>query len=308
MKKLLFYSSLCLLMVLFFGCTHQGDGKLPKVTTGNIALTPYHRHYLVSGFIEANEAVVLTYGICYSMSNKKPDINGHHIDATRYCSAYCGGSPIRQGNQKQSIVVHFIEDPEYDESMWENWDVIYVRAYATTADGNVVYGKTETYHPEDCRLPEWCDLLTRTNGWKLVSITDIDHGSSLNDIECSEVGETLSTGDIVFFKKHNYSSRWDIIINGENNGGCTLSEDDMIKDFFRNGSSESFRPDLLAYFYVSICRWGVDGTYYAFQNDLSNSHWEISTNEMRIKGTATNEDSNYITSSFNCELVFTPAP
>lgn len=306
MKRLLFYSSVCLLMILFYGCTHQVDGKQPKVTTGNIAMIPYPNYldndYLVSGYIEANGAVVLTYGICYSMSDKKPDINGHHIDATRTCSScFDGSSPIRQGEQKQSFVVQFLQDLEYDELMWENWNVIYVRAYATTADGTVVYGKTETYHPEDCMLPEWYNLFTRTNGWKLVSITDVDHGSSLNDIGSAEWGSAsiISTGDILFFNSdgriqnlHGYVGDWHL------KGG------DMIEDFYRNGSSASFHPNPLAYYDVKIGICGVDYTYYTFQTDRSNSQWEISTNIMRIKGISA---INYDT-SFNCELVFVPVP
>ena len=293
-------------MILFYGCTHQVDGKLPKVTTGNIALVhPFHDGVWVSGFIEANGAVVLTYGICYSMSDKKPDINGHHIDATRLCSTSLNNSsPIRQGEQKQSIVVPFGDDLEYDESMWENWDVVYVRAYATTADGTVVYGKTETYHPEDCMPPEWSNLLTRTNGWKLVSITDIDHGSSLNDISNANWPDLIiSTGDILFFNSEgriqNLHGDFGHLYFGSGDWGSS----EIIEDFYRNGSSASFHPNMLAYCYVKIGIWGPEGYVDVFQNDCSNAQWEISTNIMRIKGIAHNSDEY-----FNCELVFAPAP
>lgn len=298
MKRLLFYSSVCLLMILFYGCTHQGDGKLPKVTTGNIALTyPFFdgtKEYWVSGFIEAKGAVVLTYGICYSMSDKKPDINGHHIDATRLCSvAFNESSPIRQGNQKQSIVVPFVEDPEYDELMWENWNVIYVRAYATTADGTVVYGKTETYHPGDCRTPESWDLLTRPNGWQLVNIIDVDHGSSVEKFELGAF--QFYTGDILFFNQNgslsyineNYPD-W----HGYVDYGWSYNFDEIEYDFFRNGTSESFYPDYDTHFH------------------LANAHTslEIATNELRINGQGQcfgGDNGNYFE---KFEMIFTPVP
>jgi len=289
MKRLLFYSSVCLLMILFYGCTHQGDGKLPKVTTGNIALLYPPRHYgnsyLVSGYIEANGAVVLTYGICYSMSDKKPDINGHHIDATNFVSACLNeSSPIRQGEQKQSIVVPFDRDLEYDVSMWENWDVIYVRAYATTADGTVVYGKTKTYHPEDCTPPESWDLVTRPNGWKLVSITR--DGSSLDIFSWGEY--YIRPGDIVFFNKDGSLQHFD----GDGNNVTYSDEwwsyrlETSLEDFIRNGTSESFYPEYGTGFML--------GCAYSYFSTL-----EISTNEMRISGQCGGE---------NYELVFVPAP
>ena len=61
MKKLLFYSSVCLLMILFYGCIHQ-EGNLPKVKTGNVFFTSYS-HFVAGGLVEANESGIMKFGV-----------------------------------------------------------------------------------------------------------------------------------------------------------------------------------------------------------------------------------------------------
>lgn len=163
MKKLLFYSSVCLLMILFYGCTHQ-EGNLPKVKTGNVFFTSYS-HFVAGGLVEANESGIMKFGFCWSTTNKKPDINDAHCDeindptiATYYTpiggsehQAFFGGGPIFE-----------------DESPASLNTTLYVRAYAMTAEGKYVYGKTVSCTMGNENTP-WGILVRPANGWILQS-------------------------------------------------------------------------------------------------------------------------------------------
>ena len=167
MKKLLFFSSVCLLILLLLGCTHQGNGKLPKVKTGNIIVQAFEAtsdgtcvRGMIGGLIDANGAVVVKYGVCYSTTNNKPtmynDDNPNGGGGYDYSSVY----GTLSGSQVQSVTRQFVVP--YNKKL-------YARAYALTADGEEVYGKTITFDPNEEHEDQRAYLLSRPNGWKLSS-------------------------------------------------------------------------------------------------------------------------------------------
>lgn len=248
MKRLLFYSSACLLMFLFFGCTHQGVGKLPKVKTGEIVVGNFsQRGVIASGLVNVNGSTVVKYGICYSTTDRNPDINGPHTNmADREDNYHYYGSDVLTGYQIQPVCGRI----RTSQGTFPPNTTIYARAYAMTIDGEFVYGNTISCSTSGEGIP--AVLLTRpNNGWKQVSPTSNDALVFNRDgsfIYTSYLGD--AHGDW-----HIYG--W------------------PYEDFF-SGNSEFFPPgyDTWLYYYAE-----TEGTVYTVQAKILN----LTTNELRIE-------------------------
>lgn len=248
--KILLFSCLCLFSILFFGCTHE-DGKLPKVKTGNVSFNVHN--FLATGLVNANGTTVTRAGFCYSTTNKKPDINDYHTPNAANASTiedYLGQNWVITGSQPIA---------EYcycgDMNVGPDNNIVYVRAYAMTADGRFVYGETvKARWNDDNNL---CYLLTRPNGWKLTSI--------VSDVESLPFHE----GDVMKFNENETG----IYVNDFRKGYWSLS--DEIDEYFFNGNSEYHSSNY--YFQFTIDQYPTISGY-GFGSEV----FEITPNELII--------------------------
>ena len=279
MKKLLLYSSVCLLTLLFLGCTQQGNGKLPKVKTGNVRVTSFRNNYqgvsyacgLIGGLVEANGAVVVKYGVCYSTTNNKPTMyNDEYPNSDSYELSHVYGT--LSGSQTQ-FVYRYFEIPLGGNTK------IYARAYALTADGEEVYGKTITFELNDIENQQ-AFLLSRTGGWKLISSSaPLSHGEPENHtIFFDRDGTCYHT-----ISEHFEESKWEC--------GC------FGLNYPENINSEII-PEINCLRYNIIEDDGYSLNYY--KAEIIN----LTNNELKIR--------RYETNDVNCnhpnELTYVPAP
>lgn len=270
-------------MVLFFGCTHQGEnGTLPKVKTGNVFFCS-SKTFVASGLVESYGSGVIKYGFCWSTSNNKPDINDSHTDEVNHPTYDAYYPSIGESEHQAFFSGTYINEDESPSSLNT---IIYVRAYAMTAEGKYVYGKTVS-----CTMGDentlYGKLVWPNNGWILQS-TSLPANVYLNGLSSLQI-------------LNNFYLRW--------------PQESL--DVFQKGSSEYLsEPSLITLlsWNEDIGAWGASGSY-----DILS----ITKNELRLRTInpesflATDENGNLVYDEYGhlvtgytglYELTFVPAP
>lgn len=211
MKRFIRLTTFFLMAVVFFGCNHNGNGKLPKVKTGNVIANYFatgrdgvcYVNCDIGGLIEANGAVVVKYGVCYSTTHNKPTMyNDEYPDSDSYELSHAYGT--LSGSQVQpvrrSAAVPYSGNKK-----------LYARAYALTADGEEVYGKTVTFDPNEEHEDQLAYLLSRPNGWKLSSTSgSLEWWEPANHtIVFDRNGACYYTGTNYYPSSHNWYANYD---------------------------------------------------------------------------------------------------
>ena len=279
-------------MILFFGCTHQGEGKLPKVKTGNIVVTEYNHGSItgaIGGLIEAHGAVVVKYGVCCSTTNNKPTMyndEGPSADDYDYSHAFgtLSGSQIQPVSREVSLPL-------------DGNTKIYARTYALTADGEEVYGETVTFELEDV-VNQPAFLLSRPNGWKLISSSAplLDWEPDNHTIVFDRTGESYYIGS-----DHSGSSdhwRYIIDIRSFYNGNSEIIPESNNFEYGINFKVNTPEEQVAA---------GYSPFYYVeeyFYADIIN----LTNNELKIRRTNTIQEGDETFTINTIELTYIPAP
>lgn len=293
MKKSFVLSFICASIILFFGCTRNQD-PLPIVKTGDVFMHNFN-YYTASGLVDANGALVAHCGICYSTTNKKPDVSGPHTDMSKYPSEqsqphldewgcyytlhhdlYTGIQPIL-GNL-------YLNDVGSDYT-------IYVRAYAVTLGGEVVYGKTVEYKVTMSDNNNLAVLLSRPAHWNRVSISPNTYNTSFEKIV------TFNRDGSLYFDEDGQNYYWYC----QDFYWFIDIDEDYLNDFC-SGTSSNFHPDL-SKIKLLYCR-GINSHIDWIEK---NSILDLSTSELKLSRMKSVEHEQTPTGEYD-EVIITFSP